>query len=114
MACGGFIRALATDIPALFPMCWRPWISKARLMANCWWAHHGETGIETATFSDLQQRLNRKTVTAKQCANIRPSSAHTTFCTMARSSRAKICGRYPSRNDERGSLNSSKSSTTPV
>lgn len=28
--------------------------------------HHGETGIETATFSDLQQRLNRKTVTAKQ------------------------------------------------
>lgn len=28
--------------------------------------HHGETGIETATFSDLQQRLNRKTVSAKQ------------------------------------------------
>jgi DNA ligase-1 len=28
--------------------------------------HHGETGIETATFSDLQQRLNRKTVMAKQ------------------------------------------------
>ena len=28
--------------------------------------HHGDTGIETATFSDLQQRLNRKTVTAKQ------------------------------------------------
>ncbi|MCL7998011.1 cisplatin damage response ATP-dependent DNA ligase [Brucella sp. 21LCYQ03] len=28
--------------------------------------HHGETGIETATFSDLQQRLNRKTVTTKQ------------------------------------------------
>lgn len=28
--------------------------------------HHGETGIETASFSDLQQRLNRKTVTAKQ------------------------------------------------
>lgn len=28
--------------------------------------HRGETGIETATFSDLQQRLNRKTVTAKQ------------------------------------------------
>ncbi|MEJ5082381.1 MULTISPECIES: cisplatin damage response ATP-dependent DNA ligase [unclassified Ochrobactrum] len=28
--------------------------------------HHGETGIDTATFSDLQQRLNRKTVTAKQ------------------------------------------------
>lgn len=28
--------------------------------------HHGETGIKTATFSDLQQRLNRKTVTAKQ------------------------------------------------
>jgi len=28
--------------------------------------HHGKTGIETATFSDLQQRLNRKTVTAKQ------------------------------------------------
>lgn len=28
--------------------------------------HHGETGIETATFSDLQQRLNRKTVTVKQ------------------------------------------------
>lgn len=28
--------------------------------------HHGETGLETATFSDLQQRLNRKTVTAKQ------------------------------------------------
>lgn len=28
--------------------------------------HHGETGIETATFSDLQQRLNRKTVSVKQ------------------------------------------------
>jgi DNA ligase-1 len=28
--------------------------------------HHGETGIETATFSDLQQRLNRKTVSTKQ------------------------------------------------
>lgn len=28
--------------------------------------HYGETGIETATFSDLQQRLNRKTVSAKQ------------------------------------------------
>ncbi len=28
--------------------------------------HHGETGIATATFSDLQQRLNRKTVSAKQ------------------------------------------------
>lgn len=28
--------------------------------------HHGESGIDTATFSDLQQRLNRKTVTAKQ------------------------------------------------
>ncbi|MEL4378441.1 cisplatin damage response ATP-dependent DNA ligase [Brucella cytisi] len=28
--------------------------------------HHGETGIETATFSDLQQRLNRKIVSAKQ------------------------------------------------
>ncbi|QWK79059.1 cisplatin damage response ATP-dependent DNA ligase [Ochrobactrum sp. BTU1] len=28
--------------------------------------HHGETGIEIASFSDLQQRLNRKTVTAKQ------------------------------------------------
>ncbi len=28
--------------------------------------HHGETGIETATFSDLQQRLNRKTVSAQQ------------------------------------------------
>ncbi len=28
--------------------------------------HHGETGLETATFSDLQQRLNRKTVTARQ------------------------------------------------
>ena len=28
--------------------------------------HHGETGLETASFSDLQQRLNRKTVTAKQ------------------------------------------------
>jgi len=28
--------------------------------------HHGETGLETATFSDLQQRLNRKTVSAKQ------------------------------------------------
>lgn len=28
--------------------------------------HHGETGLETASFSDLQQRLNRKTVSAKQ------------------------------------------------
>lgn len=28
--------------------------------------HYGETGIETATFSDLQQRLNRKTVSARQ------------------------------------------------
>lgn len=28
--------------------------------------HHGETGLDTATFSDLQQRLNRKTVSAKQ------------------------------------------------
>lgn len=28
--------------------------------------HHGETGIETATFSDLQQRLNRKTVGPRQ------------------------------------------------
>lgn len=28
--------------------------------------HHGETGITTATFSDLQQRLNRKTVSTKQ------------------------------------------------
>ncbi len=32
--------------------------------------HHGETGIETATFSDLQQRLNRKTVSAKRPASI--------------------------------------------
>ncbi|MBC2887002.1 cisplatin damage response ATP-dependent DNA ligase [Ochrobactrum sp. CM-21-5] len=28
--------------------------------------HHSETGIETASFSDLQQRLNRKTINAKQ------------------------------------------------
>lgn len=28
--------------------------------------HHGETGLDTASFSDLQQRLNRKTVSAKQ------------------------------------------------
>ena len=56
---GGFIRAPATIFPAPSPIWSTPWISTPRSTANCWSARRRDW---TGTFSDLQQRLNRKTV----------------------------------------------------
>ena len=59
---GGSIRAPATIFPAPFPIWSTPWISTPRSTANCWSATPPQW---TGTFSDLQQRLNRKTVSPK-------------------------------------------------
>lgn len=54
------------DISSTFPDVLEAMNFEGTLDGELLVGHHGETGIETATFSDLQQRLNRKTVTAKQ------------------------------------------------
>ena len=58
----GFIRAPAMMFRERFPIWSTPWISTPRWMGNCWLATPPDW---TGTFSDLQQRLNRKTVSAK-------------------------------------------------
>lgn len=54
------------DISGAFPDVLEAMVFNGSIDGELLVGHHGETGIETATFSDLQQRLNRKTVTAKQ------------------------------------------------
>ena len=66
-ACAGSIRAPATTSPAPFPTSSRRWISTARSTANCWSAGRPSA---TGTFSDLQQRLNRKTRVAEDARAI--------------------------------------------
>ena len=64
--------------------------SRACSTASCWSSASGEV----ASFNDLQQRLNRKAVTAAACSgSTRPSCASTTSCSTA----TRICGRCPCR-----------------
>lgn len=54
------------DISATFPDILEAMDFEGAIDGELLVGHHGETGIEVATFSDLQQRLNRKTITLKQ------------------------------------------------
>ena len=91
-ACGGSIRAPATTSPAPSPTSSTRSISRARSTASCWSAREADGAIAVAPFADLQQRLNRKTVSPKLMREpSRPSSAPTTSCRTART----ICAPLP-------------------
>ena len=65
-AVGGCIRAAPTISPARFPKSSRRWIFEAVLDGELLVIRDGVV----APFADLQQRLNRKMVTAKMMATV--------------------------------------------
>lgn len=68
--CEGGVRRLYSrtgdDISGAFPDILEAMDYEGAIDGELLVGRHGETGLDTATFSDLQQRLNRKTVSAKQ------------------------------------------------